>query len=159
MNWVPACVLSRFSGVWLQPYGLPASSVQGIAQARIPEWVALPSSRGSSPPRDGSHTSLRLLYWQAGSFTTSATWEARCRVGDNKRNSLGPCLWGVYRRGKKRPLNKSGQGYGFSSGHVWMDVRVGLWRKPSAKKLMLLNCGVEESWESLGLQGDPTSPS
>ena len=23
---------------------------------------------------------------------------------------------------------------------------------------MLLNCGVEESWESLGLQGDPTSP-
>ena len=40
-----------------------------------------------------------------------------------------------------------------------MDVRVGLWRKLSAKKLMLLNCGVgEDSWESLGLQGDPTSP-
>ena len=28
------------------------------------------------------------------------------------------------------------------------------------EELMLLNCGVgEESWESLGLQGDPTSPS
>ena len=41
-----------------------------------------------------------------------------------------------------------------------MDVRVGLWRKLSAEKLMLLNCGVgEASWESLGLQGDPTSPS
>ena len=41
-----------------------------------------------------------------------------------------------------------------------MDVRVGLWRKLSAKELMLLNCGVEEdSWESLGLQGDPSSPS
>ena len=41
-----------------------------------------------------------------------------------------------------------------------MDVRVGLWRKLSAKKSMLLNCGVgEDSWESLGLQGDPTSPS
>ena len=39
-----------------------------------------------------------------------------------------------------------------------MDVRVGLWRKLSAKELMLLNCGVgEDSWESLGLQGDPTS--
>ena len=24
---------------------------------------------------------------------------------------------------------------------------------------MLLNCGVEKTWESLGLQGDPTSPS
>ena len=41
-----------------------------------------------------------------------------------------------------------------------MDVRVGLWRKLSIEELMLLNCGVgEDSWESLGLQGDPTSPS
>ena len=34
-----------------------------------------------------------------------------------------------------------------------MNVRVGLWRKLSAKELMLLNCDVgEDSWESLGLQ-------
>ena len=40
-----------------------------------------------------------------------------------------------------------------------MDVRVGLWRRLSAKELMRLNCGVgEDSWGSLGLQGDPTSP-
>ena len=40
-----------------------------------------------------------------------------------------------------------------------MDVRVGRWRKLSTEELMLLNCGVgEDSWESLGLQGDPTSP-
>ena len=40
-----------------------------------------------------------------------------------------------------------------------MDVRVGLWRRLSAEELMRLNCGVgEDSWESLGLQGDPTSP-
>ena len=32
--------------------------------------------------------------------------------------------------------------------------------KLSTEELMLLNCGVgEDSWESLGLQGDPTSPS
>ena len=43
---------------------------------------------------------------------------------------------------------------------MYMDVRGGLWRKLSAEELMLLNCGVgEDSWESLGLQGDPTSPS
>ena len=36
-----------------------------------------------------------------------------------------------------------------------MDVSVGLWRKLSTEELMLLNCGVgEDSWESLGLQGD-----
>ena len=35
----------------------------------------------------------------------------------------------------------------------------GLQRKLSAEEMMLLNCGVgEDSWESLGLQGDPTSP-
>ena len=31
---------------------LPGSSVHGISQARILEWVALPFSRGSSRPRD-----------------------------------------------------------------------------------------------------------
>ena len=41
-----------------------------------------------------------------------------------------------------------------------MDLRVGIEKKLSAKESMLLNCGVgEDSWESLGLQGDPTSPS
>ena len=53
----------------------------------------------------------------------------------------------------------SSQGYGFSSSHVWMwelDYEI----KLSTEELMLLNCGVgEDSWESLGLQGDPTSPS
>ena len=40
-----------------------------------------------------------------------------------------------------------------------MDVKFWLWRKLRAKELMLLNCGIgEDSWESLGLQGDPTSP-
>ena len=40
-----------------------------------------------------------------------------------------------------------------------MDVRVGLWRRLSAEELMRLNCGVgEDSWGSLGLQGDPSSP-
>ena len=42
--------------------------------------------------------------------------------------------------------------YGFES---W-DYK----EKPSTKELMLLNCGVgEDSWESLGLQRDPTSQS
>ena len=41
-----------------------------------------------------------------------------------------------------------------------MDVRVGLLRKLNARELILLNCGVEEdSWESLGLQGDQISQS
>ena len=41
-----------------------------------------------------------------------------------------------------------------------MDVRIELQRKLSTEELMLLNCSVgEDSWESFGVQGDPTSPS
>ena len=36
-------------------------------------------------------------------------------------------------------------------------VRLGIWRKLSTEELMLLNCVVgKDSWESLGVQGDPT---
>ena len=41
-----------------------------------------------------------------------------------------------------------------------MNVRLGLWRRLRAEELLLLSCCVgEDSWESFGLQGDPTSPS
>jgi len=43
----------------------PGSSVHGILQARILEWVAISFSRGSSPPRDQTHISCidrRVLY-------------------------------------------------------------------------------------------------
>ena len=41
-----------------------------------------------------------------------------------------------------------------------MDVRVELQRQLRAEELMILNCGVgEDSRESLGQQGDPTSQS
>ena len=42
----------------------PGSSVRGVLQARMLEWVAMPSSRGSSQPRDET----RLCLLQAGSI-------------------------------------------------------------------------------------------
>ena len=53
----------------------------------------------------------------------------------------------------------SSQSYGFSSGDVWM-WELDCEESWAAEEMMLLNCDVgEDSWESLGLQGDPTSPS
>ena len=49
---------------------LPDSPVHGIVQAKIPEWVAGPSFRGSSWPRDPTHISCiscidrQILYHQ-----------------------------------------------------------------------------------------------
>ena len=41
----------------LTDYSLPDFSVHGILQARILEWVATSSCRGSSPLRDQTHVS------------------------------------------------------------------------------------------------------
>ena len=54
------CMLNRFSRVWFydcMDCSLQGSSVHRILQARILEWVAVPSSRGSSWPRDWTHVS------------------------------------------------------------------------------------------------------
>ena len=48
-------------------------TVHGILQARILEWVAMPSSRGSSQPRDRT----RVSHIAGGFFTSWATREAQ----------------------------------------------------------------------------------
>ena len=48
-------------------YSLPGSSVHRILQARILEWVAMLSSRGSSLPNDQTYVSC-LLHWQVSSL-------------------------------------------------------------------------------------------
>ena len=51
----------------------PGSSVHGILQVRILEWVAIPFSRGPSWPQDQTQ-----VFWIAGRFFTSwATREAQ----------------------------------------------------------------------------------
>ena len=55
---------------------LPGSSVHGVLQAQILEWVAKPSSRGSSQPRNQTHISYISCIGRRF-FTTSTTWEAQ----------------------------------------------------------------------------------
>ena len=56
-------------------YSPPGSSVHGILQARILEWVAMPSSRDLPDP--GMELSSLSSTALAGRFfTTNATWEA-----------------------------------------------------------------------------------
>ena len=54
----------------------PGSSVHGILQAGILEWVAIFFSRGFSWPRKIPHL-LSLLHWQAGSFPLVPCWTGR----------------------------------------------------------------------------------
>ena len=52
----------------------PGFSVHGILQVRILEWITLPSSRGSSRPRDRNQVSCIA----SGLFTIWTTREALC---------------------------------------------------------------------------------
>ena len=72
--WKTVCILSRFSCVQLFAtlwtiHSPPGSSVHGIRQARTLMWVAMPSSRGSSWPRDRTHISYASCI--AGGFFTA----------------------------------------------------------------------------------------
>ena len=68
----------------------PASLSMGILQARILEWVAMPSSRGSSQPRDRTQVSCiagRILYHLShqGSSEGRAKWKVIDRT-----------IWGAF---------------------------------------------------------------
>ena len=72
LNTYYACMLSHFSQIWLfvtlWTVALQAPLSVGFSKARILEWVAKLSSRGSSWPRDWTHVSLCFLHWQVGSL-------------------------------------------------------------------------------------------
>ena len=68
----------------------PGSSVHGILQARILEWVAIPSSRGSSRPRDWTQVSCT-----AGRFFTiwtTVVWSKWVWLQNSQKVSSSPPL-------------------------------------------------------------------
>ena len=54
---------------------LPGSSVHGILQARILEWVAIPFSKGSSQPSNWTQVS----YIASRFFTTELPWKPQLK--------------------------------------------------------------------------------
>ena len=78
--WPCMCGLTQSHAILCDPMdcSLPSSSVCGIFQARILEWVAISSSRRSSQPRDWTHVSCIL----AGRFfTTEPPGKYLCDLG------------------------------------------------------------------------------
>ena len=70
----------------------------GILQTRILEWVAVPSSRGSSQPRDTTLLSLMSPTLAGGFFTTSPAGS----VGLEKSRVE------KYPKGRRNPEKKGG---------------------------------------------------
>ena len=74
----------KLSCVWLfcDPIDCspPGSSVRGILQARILEWVAISSSMGSSWPRNWSHVSCISCRWVLYHWATGEAYETVWKV-------------------------------------------------------------------------------
>ena len=72
-------MLSHFSCVQLcDPVdcSLPGSSVHGISQARILEWVAVSFLRAAFRPRDRTRVSYVYLPWQVGSYCSCSKFSS-----------------------------------------------------------------------------------
>ena len=90
----------------------PGSSVHGIFQAKILEWVAMPSSRGSSQPRDQTKSPALA----GGFFTVWATRKLKYPENSNLVPLGGSAVnnwpaihetW-VWSRGREDHLEKEG---------------------------------------------------
>ena len=94
----------------------PGSSVRGVLQARILEWDAISSSRGSSQPRDWTH--VTCVSWTVAGrvFTTEppgkppvSLWEEEDKTPEETWR------WGTQRRtrlGHRESVGCTGQGQG-----------------------------------------------
>ena len=132
---VSACMLSHFSCVQLFStlYTAACQAPLSMGFPRQEYWSGLPWLLQGIFLTQGSNL---LSPGLAGSFfTTSATWQAQCAV-----------YWPPKHTELLKQHFTQGQSFKFEFG--------------KSRRLMLLNYGVgEDSWESLGLQGDQTSQS
>ena len=102
------------------------SSIYGILQARILEWVAIPSSNRSSRPRDLNLQLLRLLHWQAGSLPLAPTRQPfpclpTIRLLKQITSSYGN-LWAFHPCVTTKPASPSPSGSCYNMFGLWVHV-------------------------------------
>ena len=140
---VCVCVksLSRvrlFATPWTVAHQTPLS----IGFSRQEYWSGLPFPSPGDLPNPGIEARSPAL--QADALSSEPPGKPRQHIKNQRHyfTNKGP----------------SSQSYGFSSSHVWMwELN---YKESWVPKNWCFYCGVGEgSWESLGLQGDQTSPS
>ena len=112
---------------------LPGSSVLGIFQARVLEWVVISFSRGSSQPRDQTQVSCIA----GRHFTVWATREAQLSEALDKYDLKG-CLW---IRCDFRPLS--------------LPLANGVqWQQRLSRRARIILCHIDSTWEHCIFKAD-----
>ena len=91
-------------------FSLQSSSVYGIIQARILEWVVMPSSKGSSSSRDQTHV-LCFLLWQVGSLPLAPPRKP-LPIFESESESCSVTSDSLWPHGLYGPWNSPGQNTG-----------------------------------------------
>ena len=84
-EWKSLNHVQLFATLWT--VACPGSSVHGIFQARIPEWVAIPFSRESSQPRDQTQVNHMTKQFHAWVYT----WKKK-KKNTNSKRYIYPCV-------------------------------------------------------------------
>ena len=115
-------------------YSPPGSSVHGVLQARILEWVAISFSRGSSPPRDRTQVS----HIAGRGFNLWATREAPSNNQDRER---GHWFWetSLFAGVERKPENHQIA--------VWKNFLVIKWNKTLTDQWVPVMWLAEVRWE------------
>ena len=114
------------------------SPVHGILQARILEWVAVHSSRGSSDPGI-EPMSLITPTLAGGFFTTSTTWEAPKSELGRVCLFLSKLSWGSFRKPLTLNLPVVPEVEKDGSAHLWVPFSLrGVLRGPCISCLEVL---------------------
>ena len=101
----------------------PSSSVRGILQARIQEWVAIFSSRGSSLTQRSNLHLQRLMHWQAHALTL-------CHLGIPDFHFAASLIFLKCKSGHGTPLFAILQGSSLSPG--WKTTPLSIWLSVSS---------------------------
>ena len=120
---------------------LASSSIHGIFQARVLEWVAISFSRGSSQPRDWTQVSCIA----ANALPSEPPGKPRQYIKEQKHHFANKDL--------------SSQGYGLSSGHVqmWeMNNKEGRAKKTWCFRNVMLEKTLENPFDSKEIK--PVNP-
>ena len=115
-----------------------------------------------------------LVMWKTARIYSRQGFKGQKQRVLRKSSWLLPWSWNNQSGGRQKPgmnlnkmtpeqVRKTSNEFWELNKCLWWDYwafwkSLTRWRKLSTKESMLLNCGVgEDSWGSLGLQGDPTS--
>ena len=168
LNFLMLCLVIQSCPTLCDPMdcSLPGSSVHGVLQARILEWVAMPSSRGSSQPKDWTQVSCIkgrfFIIWATRESSSHVwMWELAHKEGWVLKNW---CFWTVEKTLESpldckeiKPVNPKGNQSWILTGGIDTESEAPIFWPPDVKSRLTgkdLNAGKDWRQEEKGTTED-----